>query len=234
MNVEICANSYESAIAAMSGGAHRIELCTDLSVGGLTPSRELIEKVIENIQIPVHVLIRPRDGDFCYTKEEIESMIEAIEFCKRTGCHGIVIGVLNSNRTIDFEHTKQLLLHSNGMNFTFHRAFDLVPDPIDSLEKLKKLDIDRLLSSGQEFRAIDGLPLLNKMKTASKGVFEIMPGGGILVDQVLDFKESGFNSIHLSAIKKREQRKEKESLFNISYEGVSDIVTIKGIVAQVN
>lgn len=233
MIVEICANSYESALAAMNGGAHRIELCTNLSVGGLTPSRELIEQVVNDITLPVRVLIRPREGDFCYSKEEIDGMIETIGFCKRLGCHGIVSGVLNSSRGIDFEQTQQLIRQSNGMSFTFHRAFDLAHDPLGSIELLKKLNIDYLLSSGQETRAIDGLQLLKKIKTAAKDIFEVMPGGGIHVDHVSAFKESGFKNIHLSATKKRETAQNKEGLLNSSYEGISDVEIIKKIVTQV-
>ena len=101
MIIEICANSYESAKAAMEGGASRIELCTNLSVGGLTPSRKLIRKVITELNIAVHVLIRPRGGNFVYSEDEIETMLDVIGFCKKTGCSGIVSGILTSENTID-------------------------------------------------------------------------------------------------------------------------------------
>ena len=101
MIVEICANSFESAVAAQNGGADRIELCTQLAVGGLTPSRHLIKKVVSELSIPVHVLIRPRKGNFCYSKKELNIMKNDIEFCKYLGCSGVVSGVLRSDLTID-------------------------------------------------------------------------------------------------------------------------------------
>ena len=101
MIVEICANSIESAIAAEKGGAHRMELCTQLAFGGLTPSHQLIKKVIAELNIPVHVLIRPRKGSFCYTEIELNKMISTIDFCKNTGCQGVVSGVLTSENRIN-------------------------------------------------------------------------------------------------------------------------------------
>ena len=152
MIVEICANSFESAMAAQSGGADRIELCTQLAVGGLTPSHHLIKKVMSELSIPIHVLIRPRKGNFCYSKEELNIMKNDIEFCKNIGCYGVVSGVLDSNLTINLIATQQLIETANGIDFTFHRAFDCVKDPLVALENLIDLKIKRVLSRSEERR----------------------------------------------------------------------------------
>ena len=204
MKIEICANSFESAKAAHYAGAHRIELCTELSVGGLTPSHGLIEKVISELDIPVHILIRPRSGNFTYSEEEFDVMLKDIDFCKKIGCSGIVSGVLTGDNEIDFEKTEQLINASEGMEFTFHRAFDWVENPLNELQKLIDLKVKRLLSSGQKPTAIEGISLLKELKNFSEGKIEIMPGGGINVENAAKFKEADFKSIHFSATTKKQ------------------------------
>lgn len=202
MIIEICANSFESAQAAQVAGADRIELCTELSVGGLTPSHGLIEKVVSELTIPTHVLIRPRSGNFTYTEVEMDVMLRDIAFCKKLGCAGIVSGVLTSENRIAIEKTKNLITASKGMAFTFHRAFDWVENPAAELQKLIYLKVTRLLSSGQKSSAIDGISLLNELQKVAKDQIEIMPGGGINMENALIFKQAGFSSIHLSATQK--------------------------------
>ncbi len=229
MIVEICANSFESARAAQEGGANRIELCSELAVGGLTPSRELIEKVITELSIPTHVLIRPRAGNFVYTTKELDSMLSDITYCKQIGCDGVVSGVLTDNNNIDIKQTEALITASKEIIFTFHRAFDLVNDPLRSMEELLHLKVNRLLSSGQESIAIDGIELLKKLKNKTSGKIEIMPGSGINVENAIQFKESGFISLHTSAIKK-DQRRSSNSFFNKGTEGISDVEMIREII----
>jgi copper homeostasis protein len=199
MNIEICANSYASAVAAQEGGANRIELCIELSVGGLTPSHGLIEKVISDLTIPVHVLIRPRSGDFTYTDAEIDCMVRDIMYCKTLKCAGIVSGVLTSENEVDEKTMDRLITASEGMEFTFHRAFDWCDEPLKQLKKLQKLGIQRLLSSGQKSKAIEGIELLRQLKNASEATLEIMPGGGINIHNILRFRDAGFKSVHFSA-----------------------------------
>ena len=232
MIVEICANSFESALAAQNGGADRIELCTQLAVGGLTPSHHLIKKVMSELSIPVHVLIRPRKGNFCYSKEELNIMKNDIEFCKNIGCSGVVSGVLESDLTIDLIATKQLIEAANGLDFTFHRAFDCVKDPLVSLENLIDLKIKRVLSSGLKPSAIEGISLLSEMNKIANQQIEIMPGSGINLDNVLQFKNKGFTSIHLSATQQPE--KKSASFFEGGTEGVSDEKTIRKIMSLVS
>ena len=232
MIVEICANSFESALAAEKGGAHRMELCTQLALGGITPSHQLIKKVITELSIPVHVLIRPRKGDFCYSEPEINTMISDIEFCKKTGCQGVVSGVLTSENRINIVATKRLINAAKGMDFTFHRAFDCTENAIESLEQLIDIKIKRVLSSGQKQSAFEGISLLKVMNKLSNGKIEIMPGSGINIENARDFKDQGFSSIHLSATL---QQKEKSiSFFEGGTEGVSDLKTIKRIIELVS
>lgn len=203
MHIEICANSFSSAKAAQDAGAHRIELCTELSVGGLTPSHGLIEKVILELDIPVHVLIRPRSGDFTYSEEELDVMLRDIAFCSKVGCAGIVSGVLNQHQEISVEHTARLIKASKGMEFTFHRAFDWAEKPLEDFQKLMDLKVNRLLSSGQKPTAIEGILLLKQLKEYAEGKIEIMPGSGVNIENALKFKEAGFTSIHFSATTKK-------------------------------
>ncbi len=202
MILEVCANSFESALAAQEAGAHRIELCTELSVGGLTPSYGLIEKVLTELTIPVHVLLRPRAGNFTYTESEIDVMLKDIELCKKLGVAGIVSGVLSNDFSVDVNQTRRLLNASESMDFTFHRAFDWCANPSKSLEDLLKLGVTRLLSSGQETTATAGIELLVALKNRAGSALEVMPGGGINESNALLFKEYGFESIHCSASEK--------------------------------
>lgn len=201
MVLEICANSFESAMAAQKAGAHRIELCSELSVGGITPSFGLLERVLSEITIPVYVLIRPRSGNFTYSKYEVDVMLKDIKQCAKLGVTGIVSGALTVSNDIDVEVTQQLLKASGGMDFTFHRAFDWCQNPFEALKILEDLGIQRVLSSGQQATAFEGIELLKELKSLSKSI-QIMPGGGINIKNVLAFKEAGFNEIHCSASEK--------------------------------
>jgi copper homeostasis protein len=230
MIIEICANSFESAQTAQDGGADRIELCTNLSVGGLTPSRDLIKDVIAELTIPVHVLIRPRGGDFVYSKEEVELMLVDIAFCKKAGCSGIVSGALTIENTIDEKVTRHLIAASEGMDFTFHRAFDVVKDPSEAIETVRQLGVTRLLSSGQQNKAIDGIEMLKQLKSLSQGKLQIMPGSGINFENALVFKKAGFEMIHFSATKKANLSTAGSGLFANEIIGTSDQLEIERII----
>lgn len=199
MLLEICANSYQSALNAQLAGAHRIELCSELSVGGITPSHGLIEQVISELNIETFVLIRPRNGNFNYNSTEFEVMKRDIEYCKAVGCDGIVSGVLNSDHSLDHDRTQELIALAKPLSFTFHRAFDLVPEPLQTLDQLIKLGVDRILTSGQQSRAIDGLDLLIELDKKAKDQLIILPGSGIKAENLSNFKSKGFKEIHTSA-----------------------------------
>ena len=225
MILEICANSYQSAINAQEAGAHRIELCSELAVGGITPSNGLLKKVIHDISIPVHVLIRPRSGDFNYSDEEFEIMKQDILLCKELGCSGIVSGILHSDNTIDIERTQELVELSKPLSFTFHRAFDVVLNPKKVAHDLIKMGVDRILTSGQKEKAKDGIDLLIELQSIAKNDIIIMPGSGI--NNSILVKNAGFQEIHTSASKVIASN--ENSYFGGIPQTVSDIETIKRI-----
>ena len=194
MIIEVCAESYEYALKAEKAGADRIELCKDLHLDGLTPDYVTAKKTIDSLNIPVFILIRPREGDFIYSNEEFELMKSDIIKFKEMDCKGIVSGVLNNDKSIDVERTQELVELSRPLEFTFHRAFDIVLNPLNEIENLVKMGIDRVLTSGQKEKAIDGLVLLEQLNNISNNRIVIMPGSGISNMNFMKF--NSFNEIH--------------------------------------
>lgn len=199
MILEICAANIQSAINAEKAGAHRIELCSELAVGGITPSFGMVQEVLKKVCLPVFVLIRPRSGNFTYSNDEFEMMKADILQCKKMGCAGIVSGVLNNDNTLDVKRTKELAALSKPLPFTFHRAFDWVPNPAEALESLIGIGVNRVLTSGQKTTAEQGIALLIQLKDQTKGRIQILPGGGIHENNVNLFKDAGFEEVHASA-----------------------------------
>ncbi|MEM9077788.1 MAG: copper homeostasis protein CutC [Bacteroidota bacterium] len=199
MLVEVCANSLESALNAEKAGADRIELCTELGVGGITPSHGLITEVKKRLKIPIHVLIRPRSGDFSYSNWDFEVMKNDIAFCKSLGVDGIVAGVLHSDFSVDVERMETLVDAAESMKFTFHRAFDWISNPLHSIKQIEELGIDYVLTSGKENSAEKGLELLMNLNEVSKTV-TVMAGGGIKHDNCIKFKKAGLTALHLSGV----------------------------------
>ncbi len=179
MLIEACVDSVQSAVAAEKGGATRVELCTALLEGGLTPSAGAIAQARAKISIGLHVIIRPRGGDFLYADSEHEVMLEDIATAKSLGADGVVIGVLAADATVDVARTRELLDKSQPMSVTYHRAFDMTRDPFAALETLVELGIDRILTSGQEESAVAGLDLLAELVKAAADRIVIMPAGNI-------------------------------------------------------
>ena len=177
--VEVCVDSVESALAAEKGGGGRIELCDNLLEGGTTPSAGMIESTCRHVTIPINVIIRPRGGDFCYSELEYEVMRHDIMMAKQLGASGVVIGVLNPAGNIDTDRTHALTALARPLSVTFHRAFDMARDPYGSLETLIGLGIDRLLTSGQEQSALEGLDLITELVRKAGERIIVMPGGGI-------------------------------------------------------
>lgn len=200
MLIEVCANSLQSALNAEKAGGHRIELCSELAVGGITPSYGLLKAVRDTISIPVHVLIRPRSGDFSYSDGEFEIMKSDIETCVNMGFEGIVSGVLQKDFTLDVERTKILIEASGDLSFTFHRAFDWMQNPLEALAKLESLGVDCILTSGQQTSAEEGIALLTDLHQKATTI-TIMRGGGVKPENINVFKEKGFRAIHLSGSK---------------------------------
>jgi copper homeostasis protein len=183
--LEICVESVEHAVAAERGGAHRIELCSDLSSGGITPSAGLMQTVRRHVRIPVHVLIRPRAGDFCYSDHELEIMRDDIQAAKRFGMDGVVLGILHDNTRIDVGSTKALVELAHPLPVTFHRAFDASGNLEASLEEVIQTGASRILTSGGEPRAADALSILARLVQAASGRILLMPCGGIDSENVV-------------------------------------------------
>ncbi|MGM5471033.1 copper homeostasis protein CutC [Flavobacteriaceae bacterium LMO-SS05] len=240
MTLEICASNYQSAANAQIAGAQRIELCSELAVGGLTPSYGLLKQVLENLSLSVFVLIRPRSGNFTYSKAELDIMKQDIQLCKDLGCSGIVSGVLNREHTIDMERTQQLIELSKPLAFTFHRAFDWTPDPFEALNQLIDLKAERILTSGQESSAEKGLKLLNQLNDKAKNHITILPGGGITMQNANLFKAAGFTEIHASASSLNVVNEHPKismnspQFFDETLEVVSDVGKIKGILKSIS
>ena len=196
---EVCANSLQSAIAAETGGADRIELCAQLDAGGITPSAATLKLAVKKLSIPVFVLIRPRSGDFIYDDTDFAVIKEDILFAKEAGAAGVVIGLLKHNGEVDIERTTELVNLARPMQFTFHRAFDRTPDPLAALEDIIKTGADRILTSGQQKSALTGKELLKTIVEKAGERIIILAGAGINpgnVSEIISF--TGANEIHAS------------------------------------
>lgn len=199
--LEICCGDIESCRAAVNGGADRIELCSALSVGGLTPSKAFIEAAVSIRQTTdIHVLIRPREGDFLYSPDEVAIMLEDIRTAKEAGAQGVVIGALNSDGSIDLEATRVMVEMAGDMNVTFHRAFDLSRDLKESLETIISTGCNRVLTSGGAATALDGANTLRELNEFSNGRITILGGCGVTPENAENIlKISGINELHASA-----------------------------------
>jgi len=198
--LEACVANIESAIAANEAGADRLELCSLLGAGGITPSFGFIEKVLARVSIPVHVLIRPREGDFLYSDDEHEIMLRDIRNCSEMGVAGIVTGMLQENGSIDISRCKALVEEAGPLAVTFHRAFDLASDAFTSLEEIIQLKCARILTSGQRASAMHGAGFISGLINQAGGRIIIMPGGGIDDRNIVQLRKMTMaNEFHLSA-----------------------------------
>lgn len=179
MIFEICVDSVSGVRAAKAAGAQRVELCASLLEGGLTPSRGMIRQARTVSGIGLHVIIRPRGGDFLYGGDEFAAMEADIETAKSEGADGVVIGQLTDDGRIDVERTRQFMARARPLAVTFHRAFDMTPEPFEALETLIGLGADRVLTSGQEASVLEGLPLIAELVRRAGQRIIVMPGGGI-------------------------------------------------------
>ena len=207
MVIEICCSSVSSVKNAINYGANRIELCQDLRNDGITPSKRLLNSAIKISTKPINVLIRPRIGDFFYNSEEIKLIEYEIKQIKSLPINGIVIGILNRENDLPINVLKKLVQIIKPLDLTFHRAFDIVNNPIKSMNKLIEIGFDRILTSGQSDTAEKGLKMLLELKEKANGKISIMPGGGINENNCHIFLNNGFNEIHLSAKKKKKENK---------------------------
>lgn len=178
VTLEVCCADLQSVRAAKEGGAHRVELCHALGLDGLTPSAGMIATAVD-MGIPVQVLIRPREGDFVYDRDEVRCMQQDIRLARRAGANGVVIGALKPDGSIDVETVRRLVGEAEGLSITFHRAFDVCAQPEEALEQIVSLGCHRLLTSGQAPTAEQGIPLLQRLVEQSSGRIIIMPGAGV-------------------------------------------------------
>jgi copper homeostasis protein len=202
VKIEVVVYSIESAIAAEHGGADRIELCDNLSEGGTTPSIGIINTVKQNLKIPLHVMIRPRGGDFLYSSHDFEAMKTDIEYCKKSKVDGVVFGILNADAGIDKNRCKELVTLARPMSVTFHRAFDMSSNFPQSLEDIIDCGFNRILTSGGKQNAIDGADQIASLIEQAGNRIIIMPGGGVRKENILElYKKSGAKEFHVSARK---------------------------------
>ncbi len=200
MIVEVCANSVESAMIAEKAGADRIEVCSELGLGGITPSYGILAEIRDKVSIPVHILIRPRSGHFTYSSIEFDVMLSDIDRCVEMGFKGVVSGVLNHDLSLDKTRTALLVERAGGLQFTFHRAFDWVKDPFETLVQLENMGVDNILTSGQGRSASEGKALLKQLHLRATKC-TIIAAAGIRSEIASELKELGFSAIHLSGVK---------------------------------
>jgi len=194
---ELCVTDLEAARTAESGGADRIELCSQLSVGGVTPDHELMTKTIQTLLIPVHVLIRPRPGDFVFSSAEFGEMKRQIERAKAAGAAGVATGVLLPDGRVDVERTRELVALAKPMKVTFHRAFDETPDMVGALEDVIRCGVDCLLTSGGEPDVLTGAESIAKLRTLAAGRLDVMAGGGLQLASLVEvLRRTGVSHLH--------------------------------------
>jgi len=182
--IEIATSDFLTTKSAVEGGADRIELCANLAEGGTTPSYAHIKKCREAFNIALFPIIRPRGGDFLYTKDEFEIMKNDIKLCKELGCEGIVIGLLNMDGTIDMTRTSELIELAYPLEVTFHRAFDRCKDPFAALEELIEIGCQRILTSGQRPTVSEGVDLIAELNKKADDRIIILPGSGVRKDNI--------------------------------------------------
>ncbi len=221
--LEICANSVESALMAQKGEAQRTELCDNIYEGGTTPSYGVISKARDLLNIDLNVIIRPRGGDFCYSELEFEIMKKDIGFSKISEVDGVVIGILNPDGTVNKERTKILVELAKPMSVTFHRAFDVTQDPFKALEDIIDCGCTRILTSGQENKAIYGVSLISKLIEKAGNRIIIMPGSGINETNIQEISRKTEAVEYHASLRKNEKSKMEYRKKGIHMGGIQQI-----------
>ncbi|CCJ84072.1 copper homeostasis protein CutC [Cronobacter dublinensis] len=196
--LEICCYSLACAVTAQEAGADRIELCSAVNEGGLTPSAGVLKGARAQLTLPVHPIVRPRGGDFCYRADEFATMLDDIAFIRELGFAGLVTGVLNEDGEVDMARMRKIMRAADGMAVTFHRAFDMCASPLKALEELTDLGVARILTSGQQATAEKGISLITELKRQSRAPI-IMAGAGVRLSNLDLFLAHGIDELHSSA-----------------------------------
>lgn len=221
---EICANSVESCVAAQKAGAHRVELCASIPEGGTTPSYgEIVcaRKYLDTTRL--HVIIRPRGGDFLYSEQELEIMENDIDMVRQLGVDGVVFGILTADGEVDMPTMQHLMTHAEGMSVTFHRAFDLCRHPQQALEEIIALGCNRILTSGCANTAIQGANLLKQLNEQACGRIALMAGCGVNEQNIAQLAQvTGIHQFHFSA----RERVESSMLYRNDHVSMGGTVTI--------
>ncbi len=187
---ELCVESLEACQTGQASGVDRIELCSDLRVGGVSPERSLAVDVMSEIRVPIHMMLRPRAGDFVYSDAEFERICEDLRFAREVGASGVVFGMLHGDRTVDEERAALLVEMAGTMETTFHRAFDESPDLEEALERVIAAGCGRILTSGGAADAVAGAERLGRLVELADGRIQIAVGGGVRLENVLELARS--------------------------------------------
>ena len=200
--LECCVDRLASAINGEKGGANRFELCANLVIGGTTPSLTLFRQVRKHTNLPVHVLIRNRFGDFCYNDDEIEEMCDSIKAFVDEGADGVVVGALTPDGDLDEDAIKKFILRAGRAKVVLHRAFDMCKEPFAALSKAKELGIDTILTSGQKGSCVEGSPLIRELIEKAGNGINILVGAGVSADAIKKVYEvTGATNYHMSGKK---------------------------------
>jgi copper homeostasis protein len=232
--VEIVCCTVDDAVAAEAGGAGRIELCSALQVGGLTPSVGLLRAVKLAVQIPVMAMVRPRPSGFRYSDADLGVMLDDAALLRGYGADGLVFGSLLPNGSVNRAFTEKIVAIAAGKTTVFHRAFDITPDPIDALRTLIDCGVTRILTSGQKASAPDGIDLIRQLQLQADGRIEILPGGGIRKNNVAELLAlSGCNQVHLAPRSERVDPTSSRNGIDYGKDGVVAADAVAAVVAQI-
>ena len=224
--IECCANSVNSALIGIEAGANRVELCTNLEEGGTTPKLEDIKTLRKLTKVNIHVLILPNANKFIYPKGEFQQIINDIEYCKKIGCNGVVIGALNKNLSINISQTKAMVKAAKPMKVTFHRAFDITTNLEKNLEKIITCKCDYLLTSGQKSSVEKGMKNLKQLGKLANNRIKILAGGGVNHKNIKTLYDIGIREFHLSG-SKRNKLGVLETKFENINKAVKELTTLE-------
>ncbi|MDZ4822140.1 MAG: copper homeostasis protein CutC [Flavobacteriales bacterium] len=228
--IEVVASTLQSCISAQKGGARRIELCSALATAGVTPSAGLIQLVKQYVTIPVVVMIRPREGDFCYSHHEYETMKRDIQHAKVMGADGVVLGLLSRDGTVNSKMTYDLVQVALPMKVTFHRAIDIVPDIFEAMEAVMTVGCERILTSGGKKTGVEGIEIIREMANRAGDKIAIMPGGGITAESLSAMLTANIHDYHLSG-RVAVSSPIKTDVFEMNY-AETDAAIIKSVVKK--